>query len=86
MLLNLLVLTLSRKNLENIFKIQYTRNNRKCISTKVVFHYCCDKGHIRPLCHIRNIKMPNDLVTRTFECPSINLLGPNVSWKPKFPY
>lgn len=31
-----------------------TRRNRKSISSNVICHYCDDKGHTRPLCHIRN--------------------------------
>lgn len=37
----------------------FAKRNRKIHSTKVVCHYCGDKGYIRYLCHIRNIKVPN---------------------------
>lgn len=32
----------------------------KGTSSKPICHYYGDKGHIRPLCHIRNVKFTND--------------------------
>lgn len=39
-------------------KAYHTRNNGSGNSTKMVCHYCDDKGHISPLCNIGNVKIP----------------------------
>lgn len=44
-----------------------------------MFQYCGDKGHIRPLFHIKNVKVPNGLITWTPKSPSTNPTGCNVS-------
>lgn len=40
-----------------------TRKNIKKISYKVIYHYYSEKGHIRPKCHLINVKFPNGLMT-----------------------
>lgn len=34
---------------------QVARRNKRSISSKGVFHYFCDKGHIKPFCLIINV-------------------------------
>lgn len=36
-----------------------TRRNGRSVSSKAICHYCGDKCHIRPRCHVRNIEVPN---------------------------
>lgn len=49
-----------------------TKRNRRSISSKVIFHYYGDKGHIKPLCHLRNIRVPNGKMTWIPKCASTN--------------
>lgn len=42
---------------------RFARRNRKRISSRETCHYYGDKGHIRPLCHIRNVKVRNGTIT-----------------------
>lgn len=41
----------------------FTRNNGKINYPKVVSYYYGEKGHIKPIYHIRNVKFPGDLMT-----------------------
>lgn len=58
---------------------------RKNRSIEVVCHYCGDKSHIRPLCHVRNVRVHDSLMTWTPKCPNTNPLVSNVSWRYKLP-
>lgn len=49
-----------------------TLRNRMNISYKSICHYCGDKGHIRPLCNVRNIQVPNGKMTWIPKCNSTN--------------
>lgn len=57
-----------------IFKKNYhvTRRNRKSISSKAICHYCGDKGYIWPLCHVKNVQVPNGKMIWTPKCTSAN--------------
>lgn len=63
-----------------------SKKNRKNLSSRVVCHYYCEKGHIRPKLHIQNVKIPNSLMAWRPKSPSANAQGPNTSWGPKIPY
>lgn len=62
----------------------FARRDRECISSKVTCHYYGDKGHIRPICHIRNAKVPNGTMTWI---PKYSLTNPSglTSLVPKLP-
>lgn len=52
------------KVLNNEIRIYHvTKKNRNNISPRVVSHYYGEKGHIRPKCHIGNVKTSNGLMT-----------------------
>lgn len=61
-----------------------TRRNRIKVSSKPIFNYYRDKGHIRPLCHIRNIQVSNGKMIRIPKCNSTNPEGPTCRG-PKLP-
>lgn len=63
---------------------QLSRRNRKNISFKVICHYYGNKGYIRPLCHVRNVKVPNGTMAWIPKCFLGNPQGP-ISWVPKWP-
>ncbi|XP_050874924.1 uncharacterized protein LOC127078519 [Lathyrus oleraceus] len=49
-----------------------TRRNRRSVSSKAICHYCGDKSHIRPFCHVRKIEVPNGKITSIPKCNSNN--------------
>lgn len=56
----------------------------KSNSSKVVYHYCDDKGHIRSLYHIKNFQVLRGKMKWVPKCSLTNPKGPT-SWVPKFP-
>lgn len=61
-MLFLLIQVLKGKILENISS-KMLRRNRNRNYTKVVCHYCNEKEHIMPLCHVTNIEVYNVIMT-----------------------
>lgn len=54
-----------------------TKRNRRRISSKAICHYYGNKGHIIPLCHVRNVRSPNGKMTWIPKCTSTKPKGPN---------
>lgn len=56
----------------SIKKSYFIRKDRRNISSKVICHYFGDKGHIRSLCNVWNIMVPNGVITWIPKCPNTN--------------
>lgn len=48
------------------------RRSRKSISSKATCIYYGDKGHIMPLCNVRDVQVPNGKMTWITKCTSTN--------------
>lgn len=62
----------------------FGRRNRKSTSSKAICYYYGDKGHIRLLFHIINVKVPNGTMTWIPKCSLTNPQGPTI-WVAKLP-
>lgn len=61
-------------------------NNRNNHSPKVVYNYYGEKDLIKPICHIRNVKVPSGLMTQVSRSPYANPKGFNISWISKLSF
>lgn len=52
------------------------RNRKGVFFSKAICHYYGDKGHIRSLCHIRNIQVQNGKIRWILKCTPTNPRGP----------
>lgn len=75
----------SEKGISFEKNLQCYIRNRKSSSSKAICHYCGNKGHIRPIYDVRNVKLYNGTMAWIPKYSLTNPQGPT-SCLPKFPF
>lgn len=52
--------------------LRLPRRNGNSISPKATCHHCGNKGHVRPILHVRNVKFPNGTMVWIPKCSLTN--------------